>query len=124
MKDPDSKPIYGGGSEAAQFPKDSIAGAIIDRRVGNVTTVSGLEMFANRFGRGELDTHPMLDHCKQCGHEAGFTDGQRRGQSDNYTVGVECSNTSCGIRTPEHYRTREDAAYAWNRKPGDPAKRG
>jgi hypothetical protein len=36
---------------------------------------------------------------------------------------AECANTSCGLATPYHYKTREDTAYAWNRRPGMPAKR-
>lgn len=65
--------------------------------------------------------------CKTCGHIAAIrvrphSDNGVRGH-DKHGLSVECTNTSCGIRTPEHYATREDAIYAWNRKPGDPAKR-
>lgn len=82
--------------------------------MGKVTTVGGLEMFATMHPH-ELDTAPgILRDCPFCGFPAGFTDGNRRGQSDNYTVAVSCTNTSCGVRTPEHYKTREDAATAWN----------
>ncbi len=92
-----------------------------------VTKVAGLEMHAV-FHPHEIDTAPdMLKDCPFCGATAGFTDGNRRGLpmkgGDAYTVAAGCSNTSCGIRTPEHYKTREDAAYAWNRRPGDPPKR-
>ena len=65
----------------------------------------------------KLDTAPdVLKTCPFCGHDGAFNDVGRRGQSDNYTVAVHCSNTSCGVRTPEHYRTREAAAKAWNRR--------
>ena len=84
--------------------------------MGKVTTVGGLEMYATMHPH-PLDTSDQLRRCPFCGHEAAFTDGMKRGQSDNYTVGVQCSNTSCGIRTPEHYKDRESAAVAWNRTP-------
>jgi hypothetical protein len=79
-------------------------------------TVGGLEMFVGRMGRGTLDTSPDLLPCPFCGHEGAFTDGARRGSGDNHTVAAACSNTSCGVRTPEHYQDRESAAAAWNRR--------
>lgn len=63
-----------------------------------------------------LDTDVSLMRCPFCGYAGAFNDGERRGQSDNYTVAVYCSNTSCGIHTPQHYKTREAAAVAWNRR--------
>ena len=80
-----------------------------------VTIVDGLEMFANLHPH-PLDTHESLLRCPFCAHEAAYNDGERRGQSDNYTVAVHCTNTSCGVRTPEHYKSREAAAIAWNRR--------
>ena len=83
--------------------------------------VAGIEMNPNKMGRGTLDTSDALDPCNRCGAPAGFRPvaaGPHPG-----LLRAECSNTSCAIATPYHYRTREDAAYAWNRKPGDPPKR-
>lgn len=87
-----------------------------------VTTVG--DMLTYTMSKGHLDTAPdLLSPCPFCGAPGAFTDGNRRGMSDNYTVSAACSNTSCGVRTPEHYHTRDDAAYAWNRRPGMPSKR-
>jgi hypothetical protein len=83
--------------------------------MNKITTVAGLEMFAkNHFHY--LDTDASLKRWPFCGHEGAFNDGERRGQNDNYTVAVVCSNTSCGVRTRQHYATRESAAIAWNRR--------
>lgn len=84
--------------------------------MGKITTVAGLEMFATPHPH-PLDTDNSLSRCPFCDHEGAFNDGERRGQNDNYTVAVVCSNTSCGVRTPQHYKTREAAAIAWNRRP-------
>lgn len=84
--------------------------------MGKVASVEGIEMFA-KVHFHELDTDASLSRCPFCGHEAAFNDGERRGQNDNYTVAVVCSNTSCGVRTPQHYKTRKAAAIAWNRRP-------
>lgn len=78
-------------------------------------TVAGLEMHAILHPH-HLDTSPDLLPCPFCGHEGAFTDGHKRGVSDNYTVAAACSNTSCGVRTPEHYKDRASAAVAWNRR--------
>lgn len=79
--------------------------------MGKVTTVAGIEGFL-KVQHGLLDTSAMLSRCKHCGHEAGF-----RGDPRDGLLRVECANTSCGIATPFHYRTREAAAVAWNRQP-------
>jgi hypothetical protein len=89
-----------------------------------ITTVGGLERFPSLMDAPRLDTAPELDRCKHCGHEAAYTDGAPRGQNDNFTLGVECSNTSCGIRTPEHYKDRASAAVAWNRTATAPPSDG
>lgn len=84
--------------------------------MGKVTRVDGLEMFA-KFHPHEMDTSDMLLPCPFCGSPGAFTDGNRRGMTPNhFTVSAACSNTSCGVRTPEHYATREAAAKAWNRR--------
>ena len=83
--------------------------------MSKITTVAGLEMHCV-FHPHPLDTDASLKRCPFCGHEGAFNDGERRGQSDNYTVAAVCSNTSCGVRTPQHYATRESAAIAWNRR--------
>lgn len=87
--------------------------------MGKVATVGGLEMFPVGGKTLHLDQpRPgVLKDCKHCGHPAAFYNGPKRGASDNFTVGVQCTNTSCGIRTPEHYRDEESAAVAWNRTP-------
>ena len=82
-----------------------------------LTRVDGLEMHPK--GGNMMETDPLFHRCKTCGAESGF----RRDDTHPRMYRGECSNTSCGIATPFHYKTREDAAYAWNRKPGDPAKR-
>jgi len=91
----------------------------LERNMGKVTTVGGIEKFPVGGKTLHIDLPPpgVLSRCKTCGHEAGFTHGPKRGQSDNFTVGVECTNTSCGIRTPVHYRDEANAAIAWNRTP-------
>jgi hypothetical protein len=76
-------------------------------------TVAGLEMFIHR--PSGLDQSVELNRCKHCGHLAGFRDEGKRGH-DSFSVSVECTNTSCGIKTPQHYKDRESAAKAWNRK--------
>jgi hypothetical protein len=80
-----------------------------------ITRVDGLEMFA-KFRHGPfIDTDPMLDRCRHCGSEAGY-----REHEYDKLLRVECSNTSCGIATPYHYKTRELALKAWNRTPENP----
>lgn len=83
----------------------------------NPTTVAGLEMFAVPHPH-PLDTADELLRCPCCAYPGAYNDGMRRGMNDNYTVAVHCSNTSCGLHTPEHYKTRADAARAWNRRVG------
>lgn len=83
-----------------------------------ITKVDGIERNLI-MQHGLLDTSVELQRCPFCGSPAGYrVDPQHRD-----FLRAECSNTSCGIATPYHYKTREDAAYAWNRKPGDPPKR-
>ena len=79
----------------------------------NITTVDGLEMFANLHPH-PLDTSSLLLPCPFCGHEGAFHDSGNL--STHFNRWAECSNTSCGVRTPEHYQTREAAAIAWNRR--------
>lgn len=81
-----------------------------------VTIVDGIERHPT-FQSHQLDTSVDLIRCRCCGSVAGY-------REDRGYLRAECANTSCAIATPFHYKTREDAAYAWNRKPGDPAKRG
>lgn len=83
---------------------------------GNIAVVGALEQFIGNKGKGSLDTAPgVLLACPFCGHDAAFTDRGKVGH-DHYTVAAQCSNTSCGVRTPEHYTNRESAAEAWNRR--------
>ncbi len=78
-------------------------------------TVAGIEQFRKaRLIAGDTDPQ-SLNNCDRCGHEAMYVEPGHRNHV-GYDVHVECSNTSCGLRIPSHYRTREDAAKAWNRK--------
>lgn len=84
--------------------------------MSNTTTVDGIERHPT-LQTGLLDTSTDLKRCPFCDSVAGYRlDG-------NGLIRAECANTSCGIATPYHYKSREDAAYAWNRRPGDPPKR-
>ena len=75
--------------------------------------VGGIERFPI-FRDGLMESDARFRHCPFCGSEAGF----RKDRQNDYRA--ECSNTSCGVATPYHYKTVESALYAWNRKPGDP----
>lgn len=81
--------------------------------MSKITTVGGLEMNATMHPH-PLDTSHDLLPCPFCGHEGAFHDGGNL--STKFNRWAECSNTSCGVRTPEHYQSREDAAKAWNRR--------
>lgn len=78
-----------------------------------ITTVGGLEMTAIDH-RGTIDEDRTLSLCPFCGHTAGFYDSSDA--ADRFPIGVVCTNTSCGVKTPQHYQTRELAAAAWNRR--------
>lgn len=109
---------YNTGAERAAKLLDRIEAALVEPSTErHVTTVGGLETFISRMGQGSLDTHPSLLRCPMCGSAAAFHDS---GRTEKFSRWVECSNTSCGIRTPEHYQDRETAAVAWNRR--DPEK--
>lgn len=90
--------------------------------MSKLTTVGGIESHPMcRDGLMEIPGDGILENCNRCGAIAGFRVDPR-----GPVVGMvraECSNSSCAIATPFHYRTWMDAAYAWNRKPGDPPKR-
>jgi Restriction alleviation protein Lar len=79
-------------------------------------TVAGLEMFVNKIGAGTsgIDTAAELSSCPFCGHAAGYYESTHAG--DKHPLGVVCTNTSCGVKTPQHYQSRELAAAAWNRR--------
>ena len=81
--------------------------------LANVATVVGLEMTCLDH-RGTIDEDRTLARCPFCDHTAGFYDSTDRG--DKFPIGVVCTNTSCGIKTPQHYRDRQTAALAWNRR--------
>jgi Lar family restriction alleviation protein len=86
--------------------------------MGKVTTVGGLEMFAvMRKVRLYQPDDISLKPCPFCGKEGALHRESQQGH-DRYIYSAECSNTSCGVRTPVHYRTEEDAAAAWNRRAG------
>ncbi len=100
-----------------------IDAALTESARAQITTVGGIEKHAV-YHSGLLDTSPDLLPCPFCGSDGAFTDGRLPSHRiDEYTVAAQCSNTSCGVRTPEHYKDRASAAYAWNRRPEDPAKR-
>lgn len=83
------------------------------------TTVGGLDNWL-RLKSNLLDTSEDLNRCKTCGYIAGY---RLVGSSNDLYHKVECTNTSCGVSIPSHYRNRKDAAYAWNRTPGSPPAR-
>lgn len=112
-----SAPPAGGGFATSPSNEGE---CLLTGGAGQITTVAGLEQFLTHKGRGSLDTAPgVLLDCPFCGHDAAFTDRGKVGH-DHYTVAAQCSNTSCGVRTPEHYTSRETAAEAWNRRPNRP----
>jgi hypothetical protein len=80
-----------------------------------ITRVDGLEMFAKMRHGPFVDTSTALRPCPFCGSEAGYREDAR----DKH-LRVECSNTSCGVATPYHYKTRAWALKAWNRTPENP----
>lgn len=67
---------------------------------------------------GRLETDPRLKYCPFCGSEAAFRLRDKAGH-DKHTIMVECTNSSCGVMTPEHYATREKAIEAWNWRVSD-----
>lgn len=79
-------------------------------------TVTGIECmgYMGRHPSG-LDTDDGLNRCPFCGHVAAFREAEKVGH-DQYTVSVECTNTSCSVRTPQHYANRATAMEAWNRR--------
>jgi Lar family restriction alleviation protein len=81
-----------------------------------ITTVGGLEMF--RWGNSHLYRVEGLAllPCPFCGDEAGFRKDKQRHHPPEFPYAVECSQTSCGVRTPFHYKTEAAAAEAWNRR--------
>lgn len=89
-----------------------------DRKVDIVT---GIECWGSQ-GRhpSGLDTDERLKPCPFCGHVAAIRaadhgHGMSRGH-DKFQLSAECTNSSCAVRTPEHYATREAAIEAWNRR--------
>ena len=84
--------------------------------LAQVTTVGGIEMFVNKIGAGTsgIDTAAELSPCPFCGHAAGYYESSQAG--DKHPLGVVCTNTSCGVKTPQHYQDRQLAAFAWNRR--------
>lgn len=78
----------------------------------HITTVDGIESFSHR--PSGIDTSADLGRCPFCGHGAGYYESTDTG--DKFPIGVVCTNTSCGVKTPQHYQNRELAAAAWNRR--------
>ncbi len=62
-----------------------------------------------------LETDARLKLCPFCGAKGAFRLRDKAGH-DTHTIKVECTNSSCGVATPEHYATRESAIEAWNRR--------
>lgn len=80
-----------------------------------IDIVDGLEMtFGKGRGGSGIDQSVDLDRCPFCGSLAGYYESSVRG--DTHPLGVTCVNTSCGIKTPKHYQSREAARAAWNRR--------
>jgi len=80
-----------------------------------ITTVDGIQMY-NHHPR--LDVCDELSRCPFCGYEAGYDTTDLIACAPGRWIKVECINSSCGVATPFHYRTRETARDAWNRRPG------
>jgi hypothetical protein len=75
--------------------------------------VAGIEHFISK--SSGIDTDPAtLTPCPFCGHAAGYYESDHQG--DKFPICVVCTNTSCGVKTPQHYQSRELAAAAWNRR--------
>lgn len=91
------------GEEVRALPKEP-----------QITRVSGIESFG--LHPSGLDTAPgALRPCPFCGHEAAFKEGPRH-LPPEHLISVWCINGACAVHTPEHYKTREDATKAWNRR--------
>lgn len=77
--------------------------------------VSGIEKFW-KAGREEfcMTTDPTFLLCPFCGAAAGYR--QERGHK--FPFRAECSDTSCGVHTYDHYATVDDARRAWNTRVG------
>lgn len=75
-------------------------------------TVAGIEHFSSK--PSGIDTSADLHECPFCGHGAGYYESGHAG--DRFPIGVVCTNTSCGVKTPQHYQSRELADAAWNRR--------
>ena len=80
----------------------------------NMTTVGGIERHSIP-QTNLLDTDPVLQACPFCGSDAGYR-GPVPVRGFGHALRAECSNTSCGIATPFHHRSRRQAAEAWNRR--------
>lgn len=88
----------------------------IKASLAQIDTVGGIESFMRR--KSNIDTADDLSRCPFCGHEAGYYEVDDRG--DKHPLGVICTNTSCGVKTPQHYQNRLLAAQAWNRRTANP----
>jgi Lar family restriction alleviation protein len=75
--------------------------------------VTGIEHFIRKPSGIDTDAK-TLKPCPFCGHPAGYYESGHQG--DKFPLGVVCTNTSCGVKTPQHYQNRELAAAAWNRR--------
>jgi Restriction alleviation protein Lar len=95
--------------------RDALAAelALVSGRAMTITTVGGIEMY-NHHERLELDG--LLRHCPFCGYEAGYDTTDLIANAPGKWIRVECTNSSCGVATPFHYRTRESAREGWNRR--------
>lgn len=105
-------------------PWDEIAALVREARMRRtqksserqITTVTGIECmgFQGRHPSG-LDSDNRLSKCPFCGSIAAVRLKDKTGH-DAFRMSVECVNTSCGVKIPEHYATREAAIEAWNRR--------
>jgi len=82
--------------------------------MNQITTVGGLEMTCVDHSGNIDEDKATLKPCPFCGHSAGYFNSHRA--DDRFPIGVCCTNTSCGVQTPQHYRDRQTAALAWNRR--------
>jgi hypothetical protein len=83
-----------------------------------VTSVGGIEKFPMIkpdvvYG---VEYAVVLSVCPFCGHPAVYCTDRRPTPVSAFQYAVRCSNNSCAVQTPFHYRDKDSARAAWNRR--------